>query len=364
MKRPLTLLVAIVAVASVGAGCSSGGGVASTLNDAATMSYTLKGKHHTLHVSRARLLSEMRSLVDNKPFAAFLKEQSFTVSKDLSADSKLTAIWLTQLIQQETIDSLFASRHLHVTSAQRKQATTDAAGFFPGETIFPAFSKKFQDTLIERQARSIAVAASYTHTSDTAGKAYFAAHQAEFGCPSGKEVAHILVTTQTAADAIVAQLAAGGSFETIAKEKSTDTGSAQNGGSVGCLAAGTFVPAFQSAAEKAPFGTPVGPVHTQFGYHVILVTKATAPTYESSRTKVLDALKQKGAQDFSAAVTDLFKRFKKVHLDPRFGTWGLTPNGQGQPIYQVTPPKAPTPATSRDGTTTTVTVPAAATPSP
>ena len=80
--------------------------VSSTLNDAATMRYTLKGKHHTLHVSRARLLSEVRSLVDNKPFAKFLKSQTppFKVSHDLSADSQLTAIWLTQLIQQETID--------------------------------------------------------------------------------------------------------------------------------------------------------------------------------------------------------------------------------------------------------------------
>ena len=362
MKRPLKFLVAIVADALVGTGCSSGGGGSSTLRDAATMRYKLKGVNHTLHVSRARLLSEVRSLVNNAPFAKFLKDQQFTVSKDLSADSKLTAIWLTQLIQQETIDSLFKSRHLHVTAAQRRQAAKDAAGFFPGETIFPAFSKEFQDTLIERQARSLAVAESYADTSDTAGKAYFAAHQAEFGCPSGRNVAHILVTTQTAAQAIVDQLAAGGSFATIAKEKSTDTGSAQNGGSVGCLAAGAFVPAFQSAAEKAPFGTPVGPVHTQFGYHVLLVTKATAPTYESSRAKVLEALKQQGSQDFSAAVTDLFKRFHP-HLDPRFGTWGLATSAQGQQAYQVMPPKAPTPATSRDGTTTT-SVPAAANGSP
>ena len=110
------------------------------------MSYTLKGKHYTLHVSRARLLSEVRSLVNNKPFAEFLKTQNFTVSKDLRADSPLTAIWLTQLIQQETIDSLFESRHLRVTKAVRAQAEKDAARFFPGETIFPAFSAEFRNT--------------------------------------------------------------------------------------------------------------------------------------------------------------------------------------------------------------------------
>ena len=362
MKRPLKLLVALVAVTSVGAGCSSGGAGSSTLRDAATMRYTLKGEPQTLHVSRARLLSEVRSLVNNEKFAEFLKTQDFEVSKDLSASTRLTAIWLTQLIQQETIDSLFESRHLKVTAAQRAQAAKDAAGFFPGEDIFPAFSKEFQNTLIERQARAAAVAASFADTSDAAGQAYFRAHQAEFACASGRNVAHILVPTEAAAQAIVDQLAAGGSFATIAEDKSTDTGSAQNGGDVGCLVPGTFVPAFETAAQNAPLGTVVGPVKTQFGYHVILVTKAPAATYESARGKVASALEQQGAQDFSAAVTDLFKRFK-VRIDRRFGTWGLTPNAQGQPIYQVTEPKAPTPATSRDGTTTT-TVPAAANGSP
>lgn len=364
MKRPLAFLAAIVAVALVGAGCSSGGGVSSTLSDAATMSYTLKGKHHTLHVSRARLLSEVRSLVTNQPFAKFLKDQSFTVDPhDLTADSKLTAIWLTQLIQQATIDELYTSRHVHVTTAGRAKAATDAAGFFPGATIFPAFSAGFRATLADRQARSEAVAASYADTSDAAARAYFQAHPTEFGCPSGKNVAHILVKTQAAAQAIVAQLAAGGSFATIAQQKSTDTGSAKQGGSLGCLAAGEFVTPFQTAADKAPIGTPVGPVHSQFGYHVILVTKATAATFEGVRAKVVQALQKQGSQAFSTAVTGLFKLFH-AHIDPLFGTWGLTPNAQGQPIYQVSAPKAPTPATSREGTSTTGTVPASSTGTP
>ena len=363
MKRPLTLLVAIVAFALVGSGCGSNG-PSSTLNDAATMSYTLKGQQHTLHVSRALLLSELRTLVDNQPFAKFLKDQQFNISHDLSADSKLTAIWLTQLIQQQAIDDLFASRHLHVSAAGRKKAEAAAGQFFPGPTIFPAFSAKFRATFIDRQARSEALLASYTDTSDQAGQAYFASHQSTFGCASGKNVAHILVATKAAAQTIVDQLAAGASFATLATKSSTDTGSAKQGGSLGCLKAGEFVPAFESAAQAAPIGKPVGPVHSQFGFHVILVTKATATTYASVRTQVLQALQTQGQQDLSTAVNGLFKQLK-VHLDARFGTWGLTTSAQGQKTYQVTPPKAPTPATSRDGTTTTaVTVPAAANGSP
>lgn len=363
MKRPLALLIAIGAVALTG-GCGSNGGVASTLNDAATIRYTLKGEHRTLHVSRARLLSEVRSIVDNKPFEKFLKSQTppFKVSHDLSADTRLTAIWLSQLIQQATIDELFATRHLHVTAADRKTAETTAAQLFPDPAIFKAFDAKFRAAMTDRTARTNAVLASYTDTSDAAGQAYFRSHATQFGCASGKNVAHILVKTQAAAQAIVDQLAAGGSFATIATQQSTDTQSAQQGGSLGCLAAGEFVAAFQTAADAAPFGTPIGPVHTQFGYHVILVTKAAAPTYADVKAQVTQALQQQGSQSLSAAVNGLFKKFK-VHVDRRFGTWGRQTDSQGGSTYRVTEPKAPTPATSREGATTT-TVRAAASGSP
>ena len=102
-------------------------------------------------------------------------------------------------------------------------------------------------------------------------------------------------------------------------------------------------------------------MHSQFGYHVILVTPATA-SYAASRSQVLHALAQQGQAAAQAAIDALLKAFK-VHLDPRFGTWGLTANGQGQQVYEVTPPTPPSPSTSRDGSTTSTapasTVPAA-----
>lgn len=359
MKRPLALLIAIVAVAALG-GCGSNG-VSSTLNDAATMNYTLKGKPRTLHVSRARLLSEVRTLVDSKAFEKFLASQTppFKVSHDLSADTRLTAIWLTQLIRQEAIDELYATRRLHVTAAMLTKAKDDAA--FPDKTIFKTFSKKFISTMTDRTARTEALLASYTDTSDAAGQAYLQSHASQFACASGKDVAHILVKTQAAAQAIVDQLATGASFATLAKQNSTDP-SASKGGSLGCLAAGEFVAAFQKAAEAATIGTPTAPVHTSFGYHVILVTKAATVKYADVRAQISQALQQQGQQSLSTALNALLKKLK-VRVDPRFGTWGSVTDAQGQSTYRVTEPKAPTPATSREGTTTT-TVPAAANGSP
>ena len=114
MKRLLALFVAASLVALAGSACSS------TLSDAATITYKAKGSTHELHVTRDDLLSEVRKIVDNKPFAAWLKQNKFTVTSDLSADSKISAIWLSQLIHEEAIDALFASRHLRVTAAIKK----------------------------------------------------------------------------------------------------------------------------------------------------------------------------------------------------------------------------------------------------
>jgi hypothetical protein len=352
MKRPLALLVAAVIVTLAGSGCGGGNpALSSNLNDAATLSYTLAGSKHVRHISRDRLLSEVRNIINNKPFAIFLKEQKFEVSRDVRADARITAIWLSQLIQGEAIDALLDSRHVKVSPAIRSHAATNVVKAFPSPDIFPAFSAKFRATLTDRQARTEALLASYVDTSDAAAAAYFRAHESQFGCPSGKEVAHILVATRAAAQGILDQLRAGGSFAELAKQ-STDPSGAQ-GGRLGCLTPNKFTEAFQRAAEAAPLGTPVGPVQTQYGYHVILATKAAAPSYAAARTQVLQAMQEEGTQNAATAIRALMKRLN-VHLDRRFGTWGPVPNGQGQSIYEVTPPTPPKPRSTRESTTTTV----------
>jgi hypothetical protein len=350
MKRFFALFLAVAAIAMVGSACSS------TLSDAATINFSVKGGKKEAHVTRDDLLSEVGKIVDNKPFATWLKQNKFTVSTNISADTAVTAIWLSQLIHQQAIDSLFATYHLKVTSALETTAAKDVVNIFPTATIYPAFDSKFRATLAARQARTEALLKHFTDTSDAAGEAYYNAHLSTFACASGKDVAHILVTTQAKAQSILDQLKAGALFGTLAQQDSTDTGSAPQGGALGCLKAGEFVPAFQNAADIAPIGVPIGPVHSQFGYHVILVTRAVS-SYAASRTAVQAALATQGQTSAQAAIDALLKGFK-VHLDPRFGTWGFTANGQGQSVYEVSPPKAPSPSTQREGTTTTTTVPA------
>ena len=354
MKRPLALLVAAALIALVGAGCSS------TLTDAATINYSQKGTSHSASVSRDDLLSEVRKIVANKPFAAWLKQNKFSVNSDVSTDTAISAIWLSQLIHQQAIDQLVKSRGINVSSAIQAQAAKDVVNIFPSADIYPAFDAKFRAVLAARQARTEALLASYTDNSDAAGQKYFDEHKSQFACASGRNVAHILVATQAEAQSPLDQIKGGASFATLAEKYSTDKTSGAQGGTLGCLQAGAFVPVFQTAAETAPFDTPTGPVHSQFGYHIILVSHAT-PSYDGSRAAVQQALAQAGQASAQSSINALLKAFK-VHVDPRFGSWGLTPNGQGQSVYEVSPPTPPNPSTKREGTTTTpsTTLPAAA----
>ena len=62
------------------------------------------------------------------------------------------------------------------------------------------------------------------------------------------------------------------SFAEIARKESQDPGSAGQGGDLGFFARGAMVKPFEEAAFAAKKGEIVGPVKSDFGYHVILVT--------------------------------------------------------------------------------------------
>ncbi len=349
MRRPLVLVVTILSIVMLGSACTS------TLSDAATITYSLGGSSHEAHVGRDAVLNDVKALIANKQFATLLTQNGFVINGTVSAGTNITATWLTLLINQDAVDALFAQRHLTITPAMRAQARKDAPGFFSSAQVFGAFTPAFQSAMVERTARREALLASYTNVSDVQGAAYFRAHASEFACASGRQVAHILVASKAAAQTILDQLNAGASFAQLAQQKSTDAQSGAQGGNLGCLRPGEFVAPFQTAAEHAPFGKPIGPVQSQFGFHIILVTHATAGTYDSVRSQVLQLLQQQGRVAAQNAINDLLKAFH-VHLDPRFGTWGPATDSQGQTQYQVTAPKVPQPNTNREGATTTTTL--------
>jgi parvulin-like peptidyl-prolyl isomerase len=89
---------------------------------------------------------------------------------------------------------------------------------------------------------------------------------------------HILVDTEDKGKEVLSKLTAGTAFADLAKEYSTDTGSATQGGDVGWFPRGAMVPEFEEAAFSLGIGETSGLVQTEYGYHIIKVLeKAVRP---------------------------------------------------------------------------------------
>ncbi len=139
---------------------------------------------------------------------------------------------------------------------------------------------------------------------------------------------HILVETIEEANEIVGLLAAGGDFAELAVERSTDPGSGAQGGDLGCVPFGSFVPEFEQAAQSATIGEVTDPVESQFGFHLILVSSVGVPPLEDVRADIeaqLNATVQQQAQlesqsAFEEAVTTAIDN-AEISVDERYGTW-------------------------------------------
>lgn len=74
------------------------------------------------------------------------------------------------------------------------------------------------------------------------------------------------------AQGLLQEAQSGKDFTELAKKNSQDPTVSQNGGDLGFFGKGMMVKPFEEAASAAAVGSIVGPVETQFGWHVIKVT--------------------------------------------------------------------------------------------
>ena len=104
------------------------------------------------------------------------------------------------------------------------------------------------------------------------------ANKAQFNVAESVDARHILVKTKAEADKVRALLVADNTdanWKKVAAQYSTDPGSKNNGGSLGNFPKGRMVKPFEDAAFALKVNEISQPVKTQFGYHVIEVTKKT-----------------------------------------------------------------------------------------
>jgi peptidyl-prolyl cis-trans isomerase C len=81
---------------------------------------------------------------------------------------------------------------------------------------------------------------------------------------------HILVSNENEAKQLVQRIKAGENFADLAK-KVSKCPSGKKGGELGWFGKGQMVPEFEKVAFENEKGMIVGPVKTQFGWHIIKI---------------------------------------------------------------------------------------------
>ena len=126
----------------------------------------------------------------------------------------------------------------------------------------------------------------------------------DFMAPERRTAHHILITVKpdatpaeqqkalARAQSVLKQVnAKGANFEKLASQYSEDPSAKQNGGDLGEFTAEDMVPEFSEVVFKTPAGKIVGPIKTQFGYHVIRVDSVIPPKLVPLDTRVTELVR-------------------------------------------------------------------------
>jgi parvulin-like peptidyl-prolyl isomerase len=146
------------------------------------------------------------------------------------------------------------------------------------------------------------------------GKEYYFTNKEEFTIPEERRISHILLSAKgkdkeklDQAQKLLAKLQASPEqFAEVAKEKSEDKKTAENGGSLGWATKDRFVKPFADAAFSIEaVGGIVGPVRTNFGYHIIKLDEIKAgrlkpysEVEESAITKAEEAFRSERHEQY------------------------------------------------------------------
>lgn len=129
---------------------------------------------------------------------------------------------------------------------------------------------------------------------------YFEDNKDTFAQAEQVEASHILVEDEKTAKKVAKELAAGGDFAKLAAEYSTDTETADNGGSLGYFGKGDMVEEFEDVAFNLDKNKVSDPVKTEYGYHIIKVTgkkEAKKANLEDSKELIKETLLSERLQE-------------------------------------------------------------------
>lgn len=227
------------------------------------------------------------------------------VRRDLEREVLVAGVAGTHPVPKALVESLY-----EILTAERnvRTLTVKVSDFEPGVTVADDEVKSYyeahpQSFLSPEHVKAQYVVLSPENFRDAVKvnpdevKAYYEQNQRRWGVPEERRASHILIefgddreAARKKAEAILAEVKADPSrFAAVAEKESADPGSAQQGGDLSFFGRGLMTKAFEDAVFSAQKGDIVGPVETEFGWHVIEVTDihpASVRPFETVRAEI------------------------------------------------------------------------------
>jgi foldase protein PrsA len=139
---------------------------------------------------------------------------------------------------------------------------------------------------------------------------YYHEHSSQFGTPEKRDVRIILTKTEAQAMQAKKEVESGKSFASVAKSKSIDPTSKNNGGELKGVVKGQEEKALDEAIFSAKKGQLGGPVKTPFGYYIYEVTATTPGSSQSLAQSQAQIKQQLTAQNQQQALSKFVKEFR------------------------------------------------------
>ncbi|WP_226085622.1 peptidylprolyl isomerase [Mesobacillus sp. S13] len=222
------------------------------------------------------------------------KEELNTKLTDMYGDDILDSLITNKVIEMEA-----TKEKVKVTGIEIDEELTKLQESYGGEEAFAAALEQNQVSMdkiredIEIYLLAEKMIGASIDVSEEEMKTYFEENKESFDQKEQVKASHILVEDEATAKKVKEELDNGKDFAELAKEYSTDSSNAANGGDLGYFGKGEMAEEFEKTAFALEAGAISEPVKTEFGYHIIkLVDKKAekAAEFEEHKEEIKEML--------------------------------------------------------------------------
>lgn len=230
------------------------------------------------------------------------KVNGVTISKDKLYDALVAAggqETLEQLINNELVRQAADEQGIEVTDAEIEKEMEAVRQNFESEEEFVSTLAMYGMTLegmkndMSTQVKLRKMLEPQVKITDDDIQKYYDENLETLKTPEKVKASHILAATKAEADAILVELKAGADFAAIAKEKSTDTSTKDNGGELEMFSKGDNEEVIDNAVFALEIGGLSGVVEATDGFHIYRLTErqaAITPTIAEKKEEIRETL--------------------------------------------------------------------------